>query len=105
MKWFVSGKKYERDVLKAYNQGKENGRQDARWEADGQAEKAAASTPQYIMTRAEAMKLVREAMKRTDIVANTVGRSFVATGGGFDDAWALGQVLVLEALGALKVSA
>ncbi len=53
------------------------------------------------MTRAEAMKLVREAMTRTNIVADTVGTDI---NGGFGDSWALGQVLVLEALGVLKVS-
>ena len=118
MKWFIGKQEYERAKLNAYHLGKEHGLEEGRLVGKQEYEKIAKARgipsgndectlgiynppPPKPMTRAEAMKLVRESMTRTNIVADMVGTD---TNGGFGDSWALGQVLVLEALGVLKVS-
>lgn len=59
--------------------------------------KATASAGSVPYDRAATVKKVREGMTRASTVGGVVGK--YSTSGGWDDDWALGMVLVLEALG------
>jgi hypothetical protein len=57
-----------------------------------------AFTPKKI-DKAEAMKKVRTAIGKTNTVVDVVGQSM---DGGYGDAWALGFLLQLEAIGLIE---